>query len=513
MRRPDLSIRQQICLGLAVAAPPLGLIALRGSRLVWLGALLGLLVCTAALIFRGLRRTRALTVAAHKLASGDSGPALALAATIPAGSRNELHQFAAALAGVATHQKQREEKAALELRECDQRKDEFLALLSHELRNPLTPLRNNLFLLHRAPPGSSQAAQALTVLDRQISHLVFLVDDLLEVGRISRGVIRLQCSDVDLVPLLRDAAQDAETLFAGRGVQLQLQIPAGAVVVHADPMRLTQVVGNLLHNAGKFTPADGMVTLGLDADAVRRVAHIWVRDTGVGIDVACLPRLFEPFTQAAPSLARSGGGLGLGLTLVRRLVELHGGSVSGFSEGLGRGAQFTVELPLTEARPAAPISEEAVRRAPRRVLVIEDNADAAESLRSVLEFMGHRVQLAGDGRTGVQRAREFEPEIVFCDIGLPQMDGYAVARALRAESKLRDVFLVAMTGYALPEDQRKAAEAGFHEHVAKPPSIERLEDLLARASLAWSETGPRSGGVELPASASAEVEAIQVRRG
>ncbi len=392
----------------------------------------------------------------------------------------------------ARHEERDEAEQAL--RESDRRKDEFLALLSHELRNPLTPLRNNLFLLHRAPPGSPQAEQALAVIDRQITHLVFLVDDLLDMARISRGMIRLQCSEVELTPLLRDAAQDAESLFAGRGVRLQLQLPGGTVVVHADPMRLTQVIGDLLHNAGKFTPADGLVTLGLDADVDKRVARIWVRDTGVGIDAATLPRLFEPFAQADPTLARTTGGLGLGLTLVRRLVELHGGTVTGFSEGLGHGSQFTVELPLTEARAPTPAGDEAIRRTPRRVLVIEDNADAAESLRSVLEFMGHEVRLAGDGRTGLQVAREFEPEIVFCDIGLPQMDGYAVARALRAEGKLRDTFLVAMTGYAQPEDQRRAAEAGFHEHVAKPPSIERLEDLLARAALAWSETRPTVPG-------------------
>lgn len=481
--------------------------------MVSLLALLALLVGGAAMFWRGLRRTRAVVAAAHKLAAGNANPVLTMAATILPDSRNELDQFAMALADLSTQQQHRDDIAALKLREFDQRKDEFLALLSHELRNPLTPLRNNLFLLHRAAPGSPQAAQALAVLDRQIGHLVFLVDDLLEVARISRGVIRLQCSDVDLAPLLRDVAQDAESQFAGRGVQLQLQIPAGSVVVHADPMRLSQVVGNLLHNAGKFTPADGLVTLGLDADVDRGVARIWVRDTGVGIDAATLPRLFESFAQADPSLARSGGGLGLGLTIVRRLVDLHGGTVTGFSNGLGHGAQFTVELPLTAARPAPPVNEEAVRRAPRRVLVIEDNADAAESLRSVLEFMGHRVQLAGDGRTGLQLAREFRPEIIFCDIGLPQLDGYAVARALRAEGKLRDIFLVAMTGYAQPEDQRKAAEAGFHEHVAKPPSIERLEDLLARAALAWSETRPTAASAELPASASAEVDALHARRG
>jgi two-component system CheB/CheR fusion protein len=505
MRRPNLSLNQQAWLGVSAAALILGLLRSQGARPVCMAAFAGLLVTVAILTTRTRRRARALIAAAQSLAVGDSGPILALATTATGGSQNELHQLAAALMEVAKGFKDREEKAELALRECDRRKDEFVALLSHELRNPLTPLRNSLFLLHRAPPGSPQAAQALTVLDRQIGHMVSLVDDLLDVARVSRGVIRLQCSDVDLVPLLRDAAQDAESLLAGRGVRLQLQIPGGAIVVRGDPMRLSQVVGNLLHNAGKFTPADGLVTLGLQADLDRHVARIWVRDTGVGIEAATLPRLFETFAQADPTLARSAGGLGLGLTLVRRLVDLHSGTVTGFSEGLGHGAQFTVELPLIEARPASCTTEEAVRRAPRRVLVIEDNADAAESLRSVLEFMGHQVQLAGDGRTGLQLAREFKPEIVFCDIGLPQMDGYAVARALRAEGRLHDMFMVAMTGYAQPEDQRKAAEAGFHEHVAKPPSIERLEDLLARASLAWS--GPR------PTAESAEIDAVQIRRG
>jgi two-component system, chemotaxis family, CheB/CheR fusion protein len=237
-----------------------------------------------------------------------------------------------------------------------------------------------------------------------------------------------------------------------------------------------------MHNAAKFTPANGEVTLALERSPGRNGARLSVRDTGTGMDPDLLSHVFDPFFQGDQSLARMQGGLGLGLALVKALVEMHGGSVGAASDGPGRGSTFTVELPLSVVERESTPPPILLQRARRRVLVIEDNPDAASSLRGVLELLGHCVETATDGRMGVSRAREFRPEVVFCDIGLPEMDGYAVARALRNEAQLRDAVLVAMTGYAQPDDRRRATEAGFHEHLAKPPSIERLEEVMSRVA-------------------------------
>jgi two-component system CheB/CheR fusion protein len=373
-----------------------------------------------------------------------------------------------------------------ELREANRRKDEFLATLSHELRNPLAPLHSSLFLLQRAEPGSDQANRMLAIMDRQIGQLTTLTNDLLDVTRISRGKITLQCSTVDLCALVRSAAEDNRALLAGHALRQVLEVPDEPLPVYADPARLSQVIGNLLHNAAKFTQANGEVTLALERSPDSKSARLIVRDTGAGMDPELLSRVFDPFFQGDRSLARSQGGLGLGLALVKALVEMHGGRVEASSEGLGHGSTFTVEIPLCEEVRESTPPPVLLPRVRRRVLVIEDNLDAANSLRAVLELLGHRVETASDGRLGLSCAREFRPEVVFCDIGLPEMDGYAVARALRDEVQLRDAVLVAMTGYAQLEDKRRATEAGFHEHLAKPPSIERLEEVLSRVSSSLS---------------------------
>ena len=365
------------------------------------------------------------------------------------------------------------------LREADRRKDEFLAVLSHELRNPLAPIRNSLFILDRAVPGGEQARRAQAIIDRQVGHLTHLVDDLLDVTRIAKNKIRLQCESLNLTSLVRRTIEDHRTLFEKGEVHLEAALPAERIVVNADPTRLAQVVGNLLQNAAKFTGKGGRTQVSLAVDPGTRRAIIRVADTGAGISPELLPRLFQPFAQADDTMDRSQGGLGLGLVLAKGLVELHGGAISVHSQGIGRGTEFIVRLPLDgELDAKTPTPVDASPRV-RRVLIIEDQADAAQSLREALELCGHQVEVAENGPAGLTRARAFCPEVVLCDIGLPGMDGYEVARAFRADEALRDAFLVALSGYALPEDLRRAAEAGFDRHLAKPPRLDQLEKLLS----------------------------------
>ncbi len=366
------------------------------------------------------------------------------------------------------------------LHDADRRKNEFLAVLSHELRNPLAPIRNSLFILERASPGSDQARRAQAVIDRQTAQLARLVDDLLDVTRITRNKIQLQRQRIDLNEVVRRTLDDQRSLFEANEVRLDLEAVPGKVPVDADWSRLAQVVGNLLQNAGKFTARGGRVRTSVSTDASARRAVIRVADTGVGMAPEMLARLFQPFMQADATLDRSRGGLGLGLALVKGLVELHGGTVSAHSEGLGKGAEFVVQLPLDDAARDEDTTVGTERRpARRRVLIIEDNIDAADTLREVLRFDSHEVEVAYNGPEGLAMAREFAPEVVLCDIGLPGMDGFEVARAFREDEGLKGAFLVALSGYALPEDLQRAREAGFERHLAKPPSLQRLEELLA----------------------------------
>ncbi len=368
------------------------------------------------------------------------------------------------------------------LREADRRKNEFLGVLSHELRNPLAPVRNALWLLDHTDADSTKASRAKEVMNRQFAHLSRIVDDLLDVTRITRGKIHLQKARLDVVELVLRTAEDHRTIFAAREVTLGAQLPRYAIWIDADPTRVAQAVGNLLHNAVKFTDAGGHVEVSVARDAPSSV-RVAVRDDGGGIAPELLGRVFEPFTQADDSLHRTRGGLGLGLSLVKGLVELHGGSVEARSDGPGRGAELVLRLPLApEQRVFHGAPRGAVGAMPsRRVLVVEDNADAAELLREMLEMWGHEVAMAADGRAGLERARAFRPDVVLCDIGLPVMDGYEVARAIRADPSIASTFLVAVTGYALPEDERRAAEAGFVRHLGKPVPIEVLEEVLATA--------------------------------
>jgi PAS domain S-box-containing protein len=362
---------------------------------------------------------------------------------------------------------------------ADRRKDQFLALLSHELRNPLAPMWNALSLLDRSDPAGEPASRARAVLHRQLAHLSRLVDDLLDLTRISRGKIQLRLAPLSLADVVRRAADDHRSLFSESGVALDVRLPTAPVPVSADATRITQVVGNLLQNAAKFTPRGGHVLLELTTRETR--ALLRVRDTGIGMDAEMLARLFEPFAQAEASLERSRGGLGLGLALVRRLVELHGGRVGAHSDGLGAGAEFVISLPIAPAAPERPATPPIAALALRRILVVDDNVDAAETLRDLLALDGHEVAVVHDGEAAVERAQAFGPDIVFCDIGLPKLDGYGVARALRGDPRTRGAYLVALTGYALPDDLRRAAEAGFDEHLAKPPPLAAIEAAVAHA--------------------------------
>jgi two-component system CheB/CheR fusion protein len=367
-----------------------------------------------------------------------------------------------------------------ELRESDRRKSEFMAMLSHELRNPLAPIRNSLYVLERAAPGSEQASRANAVINRQVEHLTGLVDDLLDITRISRGKIRLERRRVELNDLVRRTVDDHRSLFEENGVRLDCKLGPEPLFVNADPTRLAQVVGNLLGNAAKFAGHGGLAQVSVATEPGTRRATILVADSGAGMTEETLARLFEPFMQGEATLDRSKGGLGLGLALARELVRLHGGEIRAHSDGAGRGAEFTVSLPQAENEesPGEPAAANRIATG-RRVLIIEDNVDAATSLREVLELDSHQVAVAHDGPAGLAMASTFHPEVVFCDIGLPGMSGYDVARAFRADEALKRTFLVALSGYALPEDLQHAAEAGFERHLAKPLGLQALQDLLS----------------------------------
>jgi len=395
--------------------------------------------------------------------------------------RRDEAQLEAAL-GRAEQGEAQKEAALQALREADRNKTHFLAMLSHELRNPLEPIRNCVYILENAPPGGEEAARARRVIQRQTQHMARLIDDLLDMTRISRGKVQLLVAPVDLREVVLRTIEDHRPAFEAGGIELHLAVPEERLVVQGDRIRLAQILGNLLQNVAKFTPRGGQAWVSLARDEHGNAA-LRVRDDGVGIPGAMLPRLFEPFSQADETLDRSRGGLGLGLSLVRALVELHGGQVSVDSAGLHRGTEVILQLPLSPVavEPVAARSAAGVRD--RRVLVIEDNVDSAETIQDVLQMAGHRVEVARTGPDGIERAREFTPDIVLCDIGLPGMDGFAVARAFREDPNLRTAYLVALSGYATPDDVARAQAAGFDRHLAKPVDAEALQELIGAGEL------------------------------
>ena len=367
--------------------------------------------------------------------------------------------------------------SAAALKEADRRKDEFLAMLAHELRNPLAPISNALHALRMAPQGAS-AERIRDVMERQVRHLVRLVDDLLDVSRITRGKVELRREPVALGDVLEAAVETARPMMEQRRQALEAGVPVQAWL-HADRARLSQVFGNLLNNASKFTPAGGAITI--DSRIEGGDVVVEVRDTGDGIHGDQLASIFDMFYQGDGGIGRVHGGLGIGLTVVKNLVELHGGTVEAASEGRGRGSSFRVRLPTTTASPAGAETHAPRREAQpahRRVLVVDDNRDSAQTLALMLELQGHEVRLGFDGAAALTEAHAFAPDIVFLDSGMPGMDGYAVCRALKAG--LGAPLVVAQTGWGDSAQRQRAREAGFDEHLVKPVDLQAVNDLLAR---------------------------------
>jgi len=372
-------------------------------------------------------------------------------------------------------EKERALRAAAE--ENDRRKDEYLAMLAHELRNPLAPLRNALYMLRRPDTLPAHQQWAWDVVRRQVRQLGQLVDGLIDAARVTRGRVELKREVVDLAALVRGCCEIAKAQFARRRHEWLADLPERPLRVEGDPLRLEQVVANLLDNAAKYTEAGGRVEVRLRRDG--KDAVLDVRDTGAGISAVLLPRIFNLFEQAERPLDRGDGGLGIGLTLVRKLTELHGGNVTATSPGVGQGSCFTVRLPAMAEN--APSQSRANPLPQRRVLVVDDNRDLAESLGMVLRLWGHDVKVVYDGPGALAAAREYRPDVVFLDIGLPGLDGYEVARRLRGPLGFRDARVVAITGYGREEDRRKAREAGFDVHLTKPVDPEELQKLLQPA--------------------------------
>ncbi len=370
-------------------------------------------------------------------------------------------------------------KLAADLSDADRRKDEFLATLAHELRNPLAPIRNGLQVLRLSKDREDLVEQARAMMERQLGQLVHLVDDLLDVSRISRGKLELRRQRVELAGVVNNAVETSRPLIDAGGHQLTVSLPPEPVFVDADVTRLGQVFANLLNNAAKYSERGGRI--GLTVDPQGGEAVVTVKDGGVGIPPHMLPKIFDLFTQVDRSLERSQGGLGIGLTLVRRLVEMHGGSVEARSEGHGLGSEFAVRLPMLStaaAQPPAGIGKTAPPPARRRVLVADDNLDAAESLAMMLEIMGNEVRMANDGLRAVAEAVAFRPDMILLDIGMPGLNGYEACRAIREQPGGAEPVIVACTGWGQEEDRRQSREAGFNFHLVKPVDPAALEALL-----------------------------------
>jgi len=383
--------------------------------------------------------------------------------------------------GVAVIEDVTERKQAEEdLREADRRKDEFLATLAHELRNPLAPIRNSLHIFRMAGVQDPAVARVTDMMERQVQHMVRMVDDLIEVSRISRGKIELRRERVELASVLRNAVDTSLPLIEAGKHKLSVEIPTDTVVMDADPVRLAQVFANLLNNAAKYTPPGGQI--GLHVELADHHATICVTDTGEGIPPNMLSRVFNMFTQVNTG-SRAQGGLGIGLTLARTLVHLHGGTIEAKSEGLDRGCQFLVRLPIlareAQALPALQPQQAHLRTLEhRRVLVVDDNEDAADSLGMLLEFLGAEVKVVHDGKSALEAMKTFRPAVVLLDLGMPGMNGLEVARRMREDPEFRKTTLVAVTGWGQREDRRRTHEAGFDYHLVKPADVGALQSIL-----------------------------------
>jgi PAS domain S-box-containing protein len=371
-----------------------------------------------------------------------------------------------------------EQRKMVELEVADRQKNEFLAMLAHELRNPLVPIRNGLHLLKLEGSGGGSFEETTEMMERQVVHLVQMVDDLLEVSRIVGGRITLRRRSVSLSEVIQAAKEEAEPLMKARGHELTVTLPSDPIYVDGDVVRLAQALTNVLANAAKFTPKPSRIWL--TAERERDDAVIRVRDEGIGIDPTALLQIFNVFVQENPSLDRSEGGLGLGLTLSKRLIELHGGAISAASAGKGQGSEFTIRLPLVDRaneQQSRDLKIDALRLR-RRVLVVDDNVDAAITISALLKAWGHDVHTAYNGPDAINLANEVRPEIILLDIGLPGMSGYDVVRQLRTDPLHRGVRISALTGYGQAEDRRRSREAGFDYHMVKPPELSQLQEFV-----------------------------------
>jgi signal transduction histidine kinase len=371
-------------------------------------------------------------------------------------------------------------RRAQALRTADERKDEFLATLAHELRNPLAPIRNALEILRIAGDDPQKARVAREMMDRQLLQMVRLVDDLLDVSRITTGKLAVRKSVLDLQSVLRDAVEIVRPFLESRRHQFDMILPPEPIVIEGDRTRLAQVFSNLVNNAAKYTDPGGQIVVSAAREG--KDAVVRVRDNGVGLEPRSMASIFDMFVQVDRTLERSQAGLGVGLTLARRLVELHDGTIEARSEGVGKGSEFVVRLPLSYAR----VEEGGGRRAKgetgrRRVMLADDNADFADSLADLLRARGHEVRIAYDGEEAVRTAAEFAPEIAFVDIGMPKLHGYDVARRMRAHPATAKSLLVAVTGWGQESDRRLAREAGFDRHMVKPVDPDEIEAILEKA--------------------------------
>jgi PAS domain S-box-containing protein len=376
-------------------------------------------------------------------------------------------------------------RAVEALKEADRRKDEFLATLAHELRNPLAPIRNALTFMRIRGLPDPQLQHARELIERQIDQLVRLVDDLLDVSRITFGKIELHRERVELGALAQEAVATSRPLLDEAAHRLTVRIAREPLCVEGDPVRLLQVVSNLLNNAARYTPPGGDVLL--EVEEAGGEALVSVKDNGVGIPVPMLDRVFDAFTQlhqSASSQRRDTSGIGIGLYLSRKLVELHGGRITAESSGLGQGSRFVVRLPLAEAASLAPAekAQAAAADQPRRFLVVDDNADAAVSQAELLRMLGHEAETAYSGQEALRKAARFRPQVVLLDLGMPDMDGFEVARELRRMPEAKEATLIAQTGWSQADDRRRTAEAGFDAHLAKPVEVGALMETLARTA-------------------------------
>jgi CheY-like chemotaxis protein len=373
-------------------------------------------------------------------------------------------------------------EATESLVDADQRKDEFIAMLAHELRNPLTPIFNAVHVLRRdaSTLRKERDLALLSMIDRQLQHLIRLVDDLLDVSRITRGKIKLKKQRIDLANALRNAVDAERPTIERAGLDFRVTLPSETLMLDAEPVRIAQVFTNLLNNAAKYTEQGGAISL--TAERCGKEAVITVSDTGVGIPAEMLPRVFDLFTQVDRSVGHAQDGLGIGLALVKSLLGLHGGTVEAQSEGSGRGSAFIVRLPLlsqSRISSASEIPSPNTFHTSRRILVIDDNPDVANSLAMLLETFGAIVRVAYSGAEGLALVGDFRPELVFLDLGMPEMDGYETARRIRALPEGRDMKLVALTGWGKEQIHDRVHEAGFTGQITKPAGLDALRDLLA----------------------------------